>query len=80
MLLRYACLLSFSALSLASCQSIKSAAVPVPQAEFTTIDATDSTEAVVLMHSSQGPEAIRTTVSMTEARAMSAERVNRAER
>jgi hypothetical protein len=73
MLIRYALLLTFSVLSLASCQTTKSA-VTSPRWEFTSVDATDSTEAVVLMHSSQGPEPVRATVSLAEARTMSAAR------
>lgn len=80
MLLRYALVLSFSALTLASCQTARPAVVQAPRWEPTTIEATDSTEAVVLMHSSQGPEATRATVSLAEARAMSAERVDRTRR
>lgn len=80
MLLRYALLLTFSALTLASCQTTRSASATTPRWEFATVAATDSTEAVVLMHSSQGPEATPTTVSVAEARAMSAERVERTRR
>lgn len=80
MLLRYALLLSFSALTLASCQTTRPTAATAPRWEFSTVEATDSTEAVVLMHSSQGPEATPTTVSLAEARAMSAERVDRTRR
>ncbi|OON68277.1 hypothetical protein [Hymenobacter sp. CRA2] len=70
MLLRYALLLTFSVLTLASCQSAR----PTLSASGWALTgaATDST--VVLMHSSQGPEPVRATVSMTEARSMSAER------
>ncbi|GAB3829398.1 hypothetical protein [Hymenobacter jeollabukensis] len=73
MLTRYTLLFAVAALSLASCQTTKSA-VTAPRWEFTTVAATDSTEAVVLMHDSQSPEPTRAVVSMREARALSAER------
>ena len=74
MLTRYALLLVVSALSLASCQTTKSA-LTTPRWEFTAVDATDSTESVVLMHSSQGPEPARVVLPAAEARALLAERV-----
>ncbi|RAK68016.1 hypothetical protein DLM85_08210 [Hymenobacter edaphi] len=58
---------------MASCQTTKSA-LTTPQWQFTAVDATDSTEAVVLMHSSQGPEPTRVVLPATEARALLAER------
>ncbi|GAB2962440.1 hypothetical protein GCM10027048_33710 [Hymenobacter coalescens] len=73
MLVRCALLLTFSALSLTSCQTTKSA-LTSPSWELSTAEATDSTKAVVLMHSSQGPEPTRVVVSASEARALQAER------